>query len=67
MERSGEQLIAELEMLATTLGMQAERIGKMASLATDDSHRLELWAIAMDLEDESETARKQANALWTQL
>lgn len=64
MERSCEQLIAELEILATVIGTQAERVAKMASVVACDSHRLELWAIAMDLEDESDTAGKHARVLW---
>ncbi len=49
-------------MLATAIRMQAERVSRLAS--ADDLHRLELWAIAMDLEDESKVAGEFASNLW---
>jgi hypothetical protein len=63
--QSREQVIAELEMLATAIGTQAEQVGRIASQVLDDSHRLELWAIAMALQDESNAAREQARVLWS--
>lgn len=48
MGRSRDQLTGDLEMLATSIEMQAERVSRLAWLG-DDPHRLELWAIAMDL------------------
>ena len=65
MELSSEQLIADLEMMATAISQQAEQISRLASRSAEDTQRLELWSIAMNLEDQSKAARKQACGLWS--
>jgi hypothetical protein len=42
------------------MGMQAEGVGRIAHQISDDVHRLELWAIAMELEEESNAVREHA-------
>jgi hypothetical protein len=59
MQPEQEQWIAALEMRATMIGLQAERVGLIALQMTNDLHRLELWSVAMDLEDESNALREQ--------
>jgi hypothetical protein len=59
MQPEQEQLIAALEMRATVIGLQAKRVSRIALQMTNDLRRLELWSVAMDLEDESNAIREQ--------
>ena len=60
-----EQVIANLEMIAAVIEARAEQVGRLASQAPDDTQRLELWPLASELVDFSESLRKQASSIQT--
>lgn len=62
-----EQVIANLEMIAAVIEARAEHVGRLASQASDDIQRLELWPLASELVEFSESLRKQASSIQTLL
>lgn len=58
-----EQAIANVEMCCSVIGLQAERIGKVAAKLTDDVQRLELWSVTTDLAQGAKMIREQLLAL----